>query len=95
MEKGIYDKELDDADADRIEEEKLQEDDDWADQMEAMVASEEKTKAEPPPKKEEPYDPLKDPENIKWMEKEIEASKSFFGDDFGEDVSISFDDESE
>ena len=94
MERAAYIKEMEEEETDRIEEEKLQEDDDWADQMETMLGNQE-AKKQPEPKKEpkEEYDPTKDPENIKWMEQEMEANKSFFGDDFGEDIDINFEDD--
>jgi len=81
--------------ADRIEEEKLQEAEDWADMMEAEEEAErqaqlkkEQKEAESEP--EEIPDPRNDPEQIKWMEEEIKKSKLLFGDDFGEDVSLDF-----
>lgn len=91
-----YKQELADVENDRIEEEKLQAAEDWADQMEAeeeaerqaaMKKAEQKKKA-----REEPYDPMKDPKQLEWMEEEIRKSKLLFGDDFGEDISMKFED---
>ena len=80
-EKRVYENELADAESDRIEEEKIQAEEDWADMMEAEDEDEPE------------YDPLQDPKNIEWMEKEIENSKLLFDDEtFGEDVSLNFDD---
>lgn len=96
---AIYKQEQIDQENDRIEEEKIQVDQDWADEMEAEdLAREEaaeKAKAEKEAKEkvEKAYDPLKDPEQIKWMKEEIEKNKTVFGDDFGEDVGIEFEDE--
>ena len=90
---------------DRIEEELYQKDIDWADEMEAdELAEEARIKVKKAKKakeakeaeeakikeKEKTYDPLKDPEQLKWMEEEIEKNKSVFGEDFGEDVSLDF-----
>ena len=35
-------------------------------------------------------DPTKDPENIAWMEEQMEAAKAIYGDNFGEDISEDF-----
>jgi len=95
---AIYKDELINEETDRIEEAIEQEGMDWADQMEAEEEAEEKAlakkladKAEAAKKaKEEAGDPLRDPDQVKWMEEEIKKSKSVFGDDFGEDVSLDF-----
>ena len=42
-------------------------------------------------KEAEEYDPLKDPKNIEWMEEEIRKNKLVFGDDFGDDLNMDFD----
>ena len=38
-------------------------------------------------------DPTKDPENIAWMEQKLKEAKSFYGEDFGEDIEESFDEQ--
>lgn len=40
-----------------------------------------------------PADPTKDPANIKWMEEQIRLAKQHLGDDFGEDLELTFDEE--
>jgi len=99
-----YKEELVNAESDRIEEVKDQADSNWADEMEAEeIAEEEAILAKKALKKaekeaeeaKEAYDPLKDPEQVKWMEEEIAKNKLAFGDEFGEDVSLNFEDEDE
>lgn len=40
-----------------------------------------------------PVDPTKDPANVKWMEEQIRLAKQHLGDDFGEDLELTFDEE--
>lgn len=68
---------------DKIEEEKTKEAEEWANQMEAMEAME--------AIENDASDPLKNPDNIKWMEEQMALDKEEFGEDFGEDLSLSFD----
>jgi hypothetical protein len=92
-EKSVYEEETRKEETDKIEEAKIKDDEKWADEMEAEFASTEQEGKKSEPKEEQLFiDPSKDPKNIEWMEKEIENSKSFFGEDFGEDLSLSFDD---
>jgi hypothetical protein len=71
---------------DRIEEDKAwDEAEAWADEMEAMDEAERQTA--------ETVDPREDPKNIEWMQKQIDDAKKQFGDDVGEDLSISFEDD--
>jgi len=80
-EKRLYEKQLADEENDRIEEEKLQADEEWADMMEEE--EEESTEV----------DPALDPQNIEWMEQQLEEAKLFFDDEtFGEDLNLRFDD---
>lgn len=95
---AAFKQELANRETDKIEEEKLQEAEAWADMMEAEEEAErqaqlkkEQEEAEPEP--EETLDPRSDPEQIKWMEEEMKKSKLLFGDDFGEDVSLDFESE--
>lgn len=81
-----------DADADRIEDKKVQENLDWAEEeerkeLEALRKQQEEIaqKAE-----ETSIDPTTEPDNVTWMEevlrKEMEAAKAEYGEDFGEDI---------
>ena len=67
----------------KIEETKEKEVLDWAEQ-------EEKRELEQSMKddatKTELKDPTRDPENVAWMEKQMEEAKKVFGQDFGEDI---------
>ena len=97
---AAYKQEKIDEENDRIEEAKIKIDTDWADEMEAEDLAREEAEAKAKAKKiakekaeKEAYDPLKDPEQIKWMEEEMEKSKTVFGEDFGEDVSMKFEDD--
>lgn len=80
------------VDADRIEDKKVQENLDWAEEeerkeLEALRKQQEEVaqKAE-----ETSIDPSEDPDNAAWMEevlrKEMEAAKAEFGEDFGKDI---------
>jgi hypothetical protein len=64
---------------------------DWAEKMEQEELAQMKAKAaaEEAAKK---VDPTKDPENVKWMEEQMRIAKEQFGDTFGEDVELKFDD---
>lgn len=72
--------------SDKIEEEKEKAVLDWAEQEELRELEEMKREGEASIKS----DPTKDPENIKWMEEQMAAHKEKFGDDFGDDISESF-----
>lgn len=81
-----------------MEEERFQENLDWAEEEERkeLEALKKKQRQEALEKKiqDEAMSPLEDEENIKWMEeqvqKEIEQGKELFGDDFGEDIEEEF-----
>lgn len=91
VERNRVEKEVTEQADDRIEEEKLQDNLDWAEEEEKRELEElrkrQQAKAE---QKEE--NPAEDPENVKWMEeqiqKEIEKGKKLFGDDFGEELNF-------
>jgi len=70
------------ADTDRIEENKIQAELDWADAME----KEERLEEESASASEEPYNPIVDPNNIEWMEKHMELEE----EEEGGDLSIDF-----
>jgi hypothetical protein len=65
--------------ADKIEEDKIRAAEEWANQMEAEDEE-----------SDESDDPTKNPENVKWMEEVMAQNKSVFGDDFGDDLSLDF-----
>jgi len=66
---------------DKIEEAKEKATLDWVAQMEAEDAAAEAA-AE---------DPSKSENNAKWMEEQLALDKATFGEDFGEDLNLSFD----
>jgi hypothetical protein len=74
---------------DKIEEGKEQEALDWAERME-KEEREAELRAEAA-KAESVEDPTKDPENVRWMEEQIQQAKELYGDSFGEDISENFD----
>ena len=71
--------------SDKIEAEKEQEALDWADEEEARELAELEGKV-----KEKPKNYAEDPNNKEWMKKIIEEEKAKHGSDFGEDVTINF-----
>ena len=85
IEREAFAAEVRQKEQDKIEEEKWDEAEDWADRME-------REEAEAAQKSQE-YDPLNDPEELKWMEEQIKKDKEMYGDDFGEDLSMSFGDD--
>jgi hypothetical protein len=80
-EKQKHYEEMNKEESDRIEEEKAKADDEWVKQMEEEEAQE----------KAETINPINNPINKEWMQKHIDENKLFFGDDFGEDLSLNFD----
>lgn len=81
-EHSTYQKERLEQENDKIEEEKYQEAEAWADKMEAEELDDEFNELE--------KDPLKDPDNIAWMEEQMKKAKEQYGEDFGEDISEDF-----
>lgn len=81
-----------DQDADRIETKKVQENLDWA-EMEEQKELEALRKAQVK-STEADVNPIEDPANKVWMEKQIqqdlESAKETFGSDFGEDIDDEF-----
>jgi hypothetical protein len=80
-------KETSEQESDKIEEDKERAALDWAEaeekrELEAMKRDAKEAKSN---------DPTKDPENIAWMEQKLKEAKSFYGEDFGEDIEESFD----
>jgi hypothetical protein len=73
--------------ADRMEDRKEQEVLDWAEaeekkELEALKANAKKESVS--------KDPTKDPENIAWMEEQVNQAKAVFGESFGEDIEENF-----
>lgn len=71
----------------KIEESKDKEAEDWAvkeelKEMEAELRRE---------SSKDDSDPTKDPKNIAWMEEQLKNAKSIYGDSFGEDIDVQFD----
>ena len=74
--------------SDNMEKEKEKKDMDWAEQEERKELEEAMRNA----KEEAPVaDPTTDAANLKWMEEQLRKQKDLLGDDFGEDVSLNFD----
>lgn len=67
---------------DMIEEGRVRSDEEWADEMEREEAEMEAAK--------EVQDPSSNPENVKWMEEEMNRQKELYGEDFGEDIVSDF-----
>jgi hypothetical protein len=80
--------------ADRIEEEKFEEGMAWADQMEEALEKEKKLKqAQQQTQQQAPNDPTLDPNNAAWMQDVIDQEKKKHGEDFGEDISFSMEED--
>ncbi len=70
------------------EDNKEQADLEWADKMEQEELAQMKAKAAAAAEKT--VDPTLDPENVKWMEEQMKANKAQFGETFGEDLEVNF-----
>lgn len=70
--------------ADKMEEVKEKEVLDWAEQEEKKELEELQKAA---------ANPAQDPENVKWMNEQLNKYKEIYGDSFGEDIDESFDEE--
>lgn len=83
-----------DQDADRIETKKVQENLDWAEEEERKELEALRLKQAGEAAPAEPINPLEDPSNKEWMQKQIEQdlelAKETFGSDFGEDIDEDF-----
>ena len=85
-----------DEDADRIEDKRVQENLDWAEEEERRELEALRKQQEEIANKanESSMNPAEDPDNKTWMEevmqREIEAAKKIYGDDFGEDIKEDF-----
>lgn len=60
---------------------------DWAEEEEKRELDAMKAEGSKPT---EPSDPTKDPENIRWMEEQLQKAKEEFGESFGEDIIENF-----
>ena len=69
--------------SDKIEDDKDRAAVDWAEQQEKLDLAAEAAEVNE-------SDPTKDPENIAWMEKQMEEAKQLYGESFGEDVDLDF-----
>lgn len=76
--------------ADKIEEAKEKEVLDWAEQEEKKELEEMKRAAD---KMKSKVPATQDPENIKWMNEQMEKYKTAYGESFGEDIEESFEGE--
>jgi hypothetical protein len=74
-------------DADKIEEMKEKEVLDWAEEEEKKELEEMRKLANKPV-----TDPTKNPENVKWMQEQLDKYKQVHGDSFGEDIDETFED---
>jgi hypothetical protein len=91
VERRLAEEEAVNLENDRIEDDKDKVVEDWIEseekkELEALKAN--ASKASAPVES----DPRKDAENIKWMEKQLEAAKKVHGESFGEDIEMSFED---
>jgi len=71
--------------ADKIELDKEKVGQDWADQMEAEDAAKEAAE-----EAQRAADPSLDPDNVKWMDEQIQKEKEIHGESFGEDLNLDF-----
>ena len=82
-----------DEESDKIEEEKDKAAQDWAEAEELKELEAEKmaeAKKASARQSEQKPDPAKDPDNIRWMEEQIQKAKAEFGESFGEDIEENF-----
>ena len=80
---------------DKIESEKEKADLDWAEEEERRELERERSKKKSKSKKvkddaAKSSNPADDPENIKWMQEQLEKAKQIHGDTFGEDIEETF-----
>lgn len=82
--------------SDTIERKKDQEASDWADEeekrekMEETASMSSNSESEMIEQSVEEYDPTQDPDNMRWMEEQIQKSKQMHGESFGEDIETNF-----
>ena len=79
--------------ADKIEEDKFDEDLAWAEEMERLEEEQVNQPAKEHIQPNKPTSPSNDPDNMEWMNKILEQEKQKHGEDFGEDLSFSMEDD--
>lgn len=89
IERRAAEEERSESDSVKIEEDKEKSVLDWAEQEEKRELEELKSKAASEEAKPT-QDPTKDPENVKWMENQLEQGKKIFGESFGDDIEEDF-----
>ena len=73
--------------SDKIKQESWDAAEAWADSME----DEDEGGGEPAP--DPVQDPMLDPKNVDWMEEQLRLDREQFGDDFGGDVELNFEED--
>lgn len=71
--------------SDKIEDNKLQESLDWAEAEEKKDLERMKAMMEA-----KAQDPMSDPANVEWVNKQLEAARQEYGEDFGDDIDMDF-----
>ena len=77
---------------DKIESGKIQDTLDWAEQEEKAELEALKKKQENGGFTPQYLDPLADPANKEWVDKQLAEAKKLYGEDFGEDIDTDFGD---
>lgn len=91
IERRLAEEERSKQEDDKIEEDKEKAALDWAERQEKEELEKESKLAEQPKKEEKTTpDPTKDPDNLKWMQDQLEKAKQMYGESFGEDIEDSF-----
>ena len=90
MERRLAEDERSKQEDDKIEDDKEKAALDWAEQEEKKELEKDGSLPEQPKKEEKSSDPAKDPDNIKWMQEQLEKAKQMYGESFGEDIEESF-----
>lgn len=90
IERVKAEKERIEQDGDKIDEEKEKAALDWAEAEEKRDLEREAQGLKGEDQSKPISDPTKDPDNIAWMEKQIQEAKAQYGDDFGEDLDLNF-----
>jgi len=93
IERNDAEEEMRNSEADKMEEEKDKAVTDWAEQeekreLEALKNKQQQqsTNSQPTP----PANPAEDPDNKKWMEEQMAKAKAELGENFGEDIAVTF-----
>lgn len=86
VERKLAEEERVNQENDKIEEDKEKAVLDWAEEEERKELEELKAKSN-----KVASSPVQDPANIAWMEEKLREAKEIYGEDFGEDVEMNFD----